>query len=179
MKTVDEIIKRYDIVLAGDDALRIRNTTAAKRDNAINELKSRKSEIFARLAEIKAAETKAAEERAAKIAAIEGLDEIKKAKIEIEKWNYEFEKSFEGEYAVGGMGVGKKPDYDLQAMYKKYPAAHAYLRAEAQMFKTNDELPAIGRRALNAIIDAPDNYEAIMAKMDAEIKAFAEKHMFD
>ena len=176
MNRIDELIKNYELALAGNGMIRY-NGKRVEKDNVINELKACKSDIIARLEEIKAEKDRAAAERAAKIAAIEGLAEIKKAQIEIEEWNYRFEKSFEGEYAVGGMGVGKKPEYDLKAMYKKYPAARAYLRAEAESRKSNYEFAAIGRRALEAIINNPEDYENIMATMDAEISASVDRHL--
>ena len=177
MNKADELIKKYRISLAGDDRIRISNTAQVDKDNALDEIKALKPAIITRLEEIKAEKDRAAAERAAKIAAIEGLAEIKKAQDEIEEWNYRFNKSFEGEYAVGGMGVGKKPDYDLDAMYKKYPTARAYLRAEAESRKSNYEYAAIGRRALEAIINNPEDYENIMATMDAEISASVDRHL--
>lgn len=175
----DELIEKYCISLAGNGMIGLSNGAQAKKDGVLDEIKAGKTEIIARLTEIKAEKEKAAAERAAKIAAIEGLNEIKKAKMEIKKWNSQFAKSFEGETAVGGMGVGKKPSYDLDAMYKKYPVARAYLRAEAESRKSNYEYAAIGRRALEAIINSSEDYENIMATMDAEISASVNRHMMD
>lgn len=144
---IDELIKKYEISLSNDGILR-GNVVQAEKDNILDDIKSRKAEIIARLEETKVAEERAAAERAAKIAAIEGLEEIKRARAEVEEWDYRFARSFEGETAVGGMGVGEKPNYDFDAMYKKYPAARAYLRAEAEANRRNYELAAIGRKKM-------------------------------
>lgn len=123
-----ELIKKYEISLSNDGILR-GNVVQAEKDNVLDEIKSRKAEIIARLEETKAAEERAAAERAAKIAAIEGLEEIKRA------------------------------------------------RAEAEANRSNYELAAIGRKAREAIIDHPENHEAIMAEMDAEISAYVDRHL--
>ncbi|MCD7862845.1 MAG: hypothetical protein LUG61_04890 [Lachnospiraceae bacterium] len=140
---------------------------------------ARKQECLDYFAEERRKEKEAFEERQRKINSIPGLNEIKSARADLEKWHYEFNKSFEGEGAVGGMGVRKYPEYDLDAMADKYPAAMAYLKAEDEAYKENDELSKIGFKALNAIIENPDNYKAIMDQMDAELKEFSNKHLWD
>ncbi len=116
------------------------------------------------------AEIDAQEEREAKIAAIEGLQEIRKARAEIENYHCKFQASFEGENAVGGLFVGKKPQYDLDAMAQKYPRAMAYLKAEDRSHSANYKYSIIGEKAKERIINEPDNYETIIAEMEAEIK---------
>ena len=78
-------------------------------------------------------------ERKRKIAEIAGLEEIQKAIADSNAWREEFEKSFCGE-GGGGVGVRPKPNYDFDALYKKYPVAKAYLEAKKYSDKTNLEL---------------------------------------
>lgn len=177
--TVEEMIKKYRISACGNDKIRVSDSQALIKDNAEAEVKARKPEILAYFAEKSVKEKKVAEERAAKIAAIEGLETIRKAKADMASWNYEFSKSFEGENAVGGFGVRAKPEYDFDALYAQYPIARDFLKAEKQANKNNYELSEIGEKALEAIIENPVNHESIIAEMEEEIKAFVERHMFD
>lgn len=177
--TIEEMIKRYEISMYGNDAISVSNVNTAKKDNALDEIKAKKSEFLAYFAEKEAKKKKAAEERKAKIAAINGLEIIRNAKADVEKWQYEFDKSFDGEYAVGGMNVRPKPNYDFDALYAQYPVARDFLRAEAQANKNNYELASIGKKAQEAIIENPKNHEKIIAEMENEISIFVKRHMFD
>ena len=82
--TIDEMIKKYNICIPSEDEtkLMVRNVTRLKRDNAIELLKEKKQEIIARLKEIAEQERKAREEYRAKVQAIEGLEEIRKAEAD-------------------------------------------------------------------------------------------------
>lgn len=174
--TVDEIIKRYDLRRIDNDRFVCKNSLLLKKENARDELIAKKAEIKARLNELAEKEKLKCEDRMARINAIEGLDEIQSAIIDLKNWHYEFEKSFDD---VGGLGVRKKPEYDFEAMYKKYTRAAAYLKAEKMADKDNYELSAIGRKALDRIIYEPDNYDKVIEEMEREVNQFVEKHMFD
>lgn len=108
---------------------------------------------------------------------IEGLAEIRKAEAELSAWHRKFERSFEGENAVGGMGVGPKPQHDIKAMLDEYPRAAAYLKAERNASKSNIELSEIGRKAELEIIFG--DYREAMEHMEAAEKAFTERHIWD
>lgn len=175
--TVKEMISKYRITLAtqnGKEGIMVYGMDAAKRDNAVEAIKSAKDEIKDYLKAEKAEQERKAKERAERIAAIEGLNEIRSAIDDLESWQYEFEKSFED---VGGMGVRPKPQYDIPAMKAKYPRAAAYLRAEEYSLKSNYELSAIGKKALETVIYG--DYSEAMATMDAEIKEFTDRHAWD
>lgn len=177
--TVKELIKKYGIEEAtGAHAgnVYVRYGKEAQRDNAVAEIKAKKPEILAYFAEQRAAAQKAREEREAKIAAIEGLADLKAAYTDLIKWQREFEASFETEDG-GGFGVRPKPQYDIEGMLARYPQAAAYLKAEDEAHKSNYELSEIGKRALDAVIDG--DWEKAMETMQAEIKAFAERHLWD
>lgn len=178
MERIKELISKYSI-FENNGKLCTHYLDQIKKDGVLNEIKTKGTEIIAYLQDEEEKKRKAYEERKAKIAAIKGLAEIQKAITEINAWNYKFGKSFEGKYAIGGQGVGKKPDYDIEAMKKQYPIAAAYLTAEAQSEKNNYELAEIGKKALEAIIETPENYESIIEQMNIEISQHTNKHMWD
>ena len=148
----------------------VRDGKRAVKDGMADEIKSKKQEILDYFHE----EDRKAEERQRKIDEIPGLGEILKAQRELDAYDYRFRKSFED---VGGLGVGQKPDYDFEAAYEKYPQAAAYLKAEKKADSANIEISEIGRKALERVIDG--DYEKAIDDMEAELKAFAEKHMWD
>lgn len=185
MLHTEELIKRYGIVqeckfVKGDyeygERLFLHHMDLAERDGAIPELKERKQEILDYIKAKREEEKRACEDRKAKIASIPGLKEIEEAKRDLEKWEDEFARSFQD---VGGLGVRPRPDVDLPALYEKYPIAKAYLKAESYALKTNYELSAIGKKAQERIIENHSDYEAAMADMEAELKEFTDKHMWD
>lgn len=182
---IEQLIRKYSLSLGinpktGEEGL-MANLNAVKRDNARDEISAKKQQIMAYLKaeraekEREAAEAKRkAQERQERIAAIDGLKEIQDAIEDLEQWRYEFEKSFED---IGGLGVRPKPQYDLEAMRAKFPHADAYLRAEEEALKSNYELSAIGKTALEEVIFG--DYKKAMENMNAEIKAFVDRHIWD
>lgn len=176
-RTVKELIDRYGIRAADGGKIFVREGKLATKDNALDELKARKAEILEHLAAEAARKEAAAAERARKIDEIEGLAEIKGAEIDLAQWEMEFSSSFEGPDACGGLGVRPMPQYDIAAMKAKYPRAAAYLRAEAEAYKTNYELSAIGRRALDEVIFG--DYNTAMDTMEKEIADFSARHLMD
>lgn len=179
--TMEELFAAVNIFVAGDGEhvkVDFKGIPEKKRGVYIDFIKANKPQIIERIKSNEAEAKRTAEEREAKIAAIPGLKEIEEARADMERWHYEFNRSFDGEYAVGGMGVRPKPNYDFDAMYAKYPVAAAYLKALKQSRKSNYGLATIGEKALEAIINDTDNYAAIIAEMDAEISAYAERHLW-
>ena len=177
--TIKELIDKYGIEEAtGEHAgnIYVRYGREAQRDNAVQEIKAKKPEILAYFAQRREAAKQAREEREAKIAAIEGLAELKAAYTDLIKWQREFEASFESEDG-GGFGVRPKPQYDIGGMLARYPQAAAYLKAEDEAHKSNYELSEIGKRALETVIAG--DWEKAMETMQAEIKAFTERHLWD
>lgn len=148
----------------------VRDGKKAVKDGVADEIKAMKQEILDYFHE----EDRKEKERQIKIDAIPGLQEILKAQRDLEEYNYKFRKSFED---VGGLGVGQKPDYDFEAAYERYPQAAAYLKAEKKADSVNIEISEIGRKALERVIDG--DYEKAIDDMETELKAFAEKHMWD
>ena len=172
---IKEIIEKYEIKKVGSD--KISCCKKALSDGMIDTIKARKSDIIAYI-DAKEAEEKAAfEDRQRKISEIEGLAEINKAIYELEKWHYEFRNSFDGE-SGGGVGVGKKPEYDFEAMYRRYPRAAAYLKADKMALSENYSKSKFGREAREKIINGED-YEQALKEADEKWNAYCEKHMWD
>lgn len=184
--TTEQLIQKYEIAqhakyIQGKgyeyfDAIEIHNVSLMKKDNMMEEVKERKQEIIEYLTAKREAEKRAIEERQEKINSIPGLKEIENALNDIELWQEEFSKSFDD---VGGLGVRPKPIYDFDELYEKYPIAKAYLDAEKYAIKTNYELSHIGKKALERIIYHQDEYQEAIQDMEADIKAFTDKHMWD
>lgn len=187
---VQELIKEYELSeerLWGEDGLYstgrmcIVKGNKAKKDGVLDEITKKKPEIMQYLKEQRekkeAEEEKKAKERQEKIDSIPGLKEIEAAEEDMDNWRREFNKSFED---VGGLGVRQKPEYDFDAMYDKYPIATAYLKAKGEADKQNYELSAIGKRALEKIIDNPEaNYKEAIEQMEKELREFSDAHMWD
>lgn len=179
MDKIKEIIEKFNLTPQKKDGeytggIFVGNEPALKKYGA-DEIRANKEEILSFFKAKEEKERKEFEERQARIDAIPGLKEIENAIDDLIEWRREFNKSFED---VGGLGVRPKPEYDLEQMYKDYPVAAAYLKAEKMANKANYELALIGRKALERIIDG-ENHEVVISDMDKEEKDFVEKHMWD
>lgn len=178
--TVREMIDKYHIKLVVDGdkkKLFIHPIYAPKvqRDGVLDELKAHKDEIIEAIEYQNKIEREAYEARQKKIAAIPGLEAIKAAIEDMEKWQDEFERSFEGEF--GGYNVRPRPNYDINKMLKENPQAAAYLKAEKYANKVNYELSEIGKRALDRVIEG--DWEAAISDLDREISEFVQHHIYD
>ena len=182
--TLNELIKRYGIKLSIEyidgkltptGKICIAHGTLAKENGDWEKIVSAKEEIKAILIQEFEKEQRAEQEREEKINAIQGLKEIKAAKEDLENWRYEFEDSFRD---VGGMGVRPKPQYDFEELYKKYPRANAYLKAEAYSRAANYVKASAGKKALERVINGED-CDTILAEMEAEWSAYCNEHIWD
>lgn len=175
--TVQELIRKYDIFDPQDGRIGMRNKGAVMRDSALTEITARKPEILAYFASEREKKAAFIAERERRIAEIEGLAEIEDAISALAKWECDFERSFEGDNACGGMGVGQKPNVDIDALKAKYPRAAAYLKAEEKSLCSNYELAAIGKKALEEVIYG--DYQKAMDDMQKDIDAFVARHFWD
>lgn len=173
--TITEIIKKYNIRIGGDGTQLACDPRIAKNAEAIAFVKERKAEIIEHITAEADAKRRAAEQRAAKIAAIEGLEEIRAARADLAAWHEEWNRSFED---VGGLGVRQKPEYDFEALNAKYPRAAAYLKAESFENASNYAKAAAGKRAKERIINGED-YCAAIADMESEWEKHCEEHIWD
>lgn len=182
-----ELVKTYDICLATsrnpatgrwepDGRLMIRNTYRVKKDNALEEIKSRKPEIIEVLTAEENARKAAFEDRQRRIDSIEGLKEIVAAKEAVRKYHRDFDAAMDDEYN-DGVNLPSRPVFNFEEAYKKYPKAVAYLKAQGLADSSNYELSAIGRKAVEGILYG--DWEEAIETMDAERSANADKHAWD
>ena len=108
---------------------------------------------------------------------IEGLKELKRATAEIEAYRERWNASFDNEYGAGGMGVGKRPEYDMKALRDKYPQAAAFLKAEELVYKYDYEQVEIGREAILEIVFG--DYKKALVDMDEKLKKLATRIFYD
>ena len=108
-------------------------------------------------------------------AEIEGLAEIRAARARSEAWYKSFSKAIENDEVIDARQ--RQPEDDIQALYKMYPRAAAYLRAEALAYKSNYELSAIGTRAKWSVVFG--DYVEAMEIMEQENQDFVDRHIWD
>lgn len=109
------------------------------------------------------------EERRAKVAAIEGLAEIRAA---IKDRNAHFRAKIH--FERGEIGIDAVPTYkpgEVEALEKKYPRAAAYLEAERWIYSENPVKVRLASRALEKILDGEDP-EAVILEMSRAHDAF-------
>lgn len=187
--TIEEMIKRYDIRLEmkfdngkfiPTGRLGVYNTKRLEKDNAKDEVLSRKDETKALLLKRYEDEQRAYEERQAKIAAIPGLKEIQDALEDLAEWHKEFDLSFDERYGagIGGHGVRPHPNYDIKAMEAQYPRAAAYLEMKDWSQKEFIEQRIIGKKALEKIIN-DDNWEQAVSDAKKELDDYIIAHIWD
>lgn len=177
--TTQELIKHYKIALKLDEQGQPNGNLMVFRadKSALAAIKAAKPEIVAALLAERNAAFRAEQERQSKIAAIPGLREIEAARADLASWQLEFSASFDGE-GGGGVGVRPKPEYDMDAMYAKYPRAKAYLDAQVFAASANYAKATAGQKALEAIINGED-YERAASTMEAEWKSHVASHIWD
>ena len=173
---IKELIEKYEISLYGEDKIQARNGVLVKKNGAEGIIREKKPEIMAYLKNEEETKKRAAQERKNKINAIEGLAKIQNAIEEQKKWWSEFDRAMNSE--DGRVRMKEKPKDNIAELKQKYPRAAAYLLAEAESLKSNYELSAIGKKALEAIING-DDYKEVMNKMETEQKEFVNRHIWD
>lgn len=109
------------------------------------------------------------EERKAKVAAIEGLAEIRAA---IKAWvNYHKAKT---QFERGEIEFEDVPAHnpgEVDELKKKYPRAAAYLEAERWIYSENPVKVRLASRAFEKILDGEDP-EAVIQEMSKGLDAF-------
>lgn len=134
-------------------------------------------EIKAHLIAEQEAQRAAAAAREAKIAAIEGLKEIKTAIYDRQRYRREFNAMMDDEFNDGARAP-KLPTADVDALLAKYPRAAAYIKAESYSYAAHDVKSMSGAKAIEKIINGED-YAAALADMEAEWSAYVNEHMWD
>lgn len=134
-------------------------------------------EIKAHLIAEQEAQRAAAAAREAKIAAIEGLKEIKTAIYDRQRYRREFNAMMDDEFNDGACPP-KPPKANVDELMAKYPRAAAYIKAENYSYAAHDVKSKAGKIALEKIINGED-YAAALADMEAEWSAYVNEHMWD
>jgi hypothetical protein len=179
--TIQEAIRKYGIEPVdygpnkGKVIIRNLPKAAAEKDDLMKQVPEIKKYFKAEKAKEEAERAR----REANVKAIPGLQEILKLRADLERWHEAFNRSFEGEGACGGLGVGPMPQGDEKALLTKYPQAAAYLKVRAKAEKSNYELAGIGQKALDRFEDDPSKWREIVADMDEEISAEVDRHVWD
>ena len=175
----DAVIKYYSIKVKevkGEKGLAMdKSITLPIHSDDLQFVKENKPAIITYIADKKAYEEEQKKARDEKIASIPGLRAIREAREDVDAWYHEFHSMFEDEYAVGGR---PKPEYDFEDMYKKYPMARAYLKAEAYANASHTYKRMAGKKAVERILNDED-YTQVIKDMEAEWKAYCEDHAWD
>ena len=178
--TARELINQYKISISPNDDSKLRILVNPKDKAAIEEIKAKKAEIIETIKADQKARDDERKRRAANVESIPGLVELKKAIAEWNDYHEALNASFDGEEAVGGMGVGPKPMDPHDLMTKdEYAQAVVYLEIKKQAMAANYKLGAIGRKALDKIEDNPADWETIYSNMNKEIAEFTAEHAWD
>lgn len=106
-------------------------------------------------------------ERRAKVAAIEGLAEIRAA---IKNRYAYFQAKMEFERG-DRLDVPQYKPYEVENLKKKYPRAAAYLEAERWIYSQNPVKVRLASRALEKILDGEDP-ETVIQEMSKGLDAF-------
>lgn len=173
------MISKFEITLTrqnGQEALRI---PARKKptQKQITEIRTAKDEIIAELKRRKAEEKAKYEARQAKIAAIEGIQEIRKAIAAEEAYQEAFNEMMEDEYNDGAFPP-KRPEVNSRDLMKQYPRATAYLKAESWSLASNYAKIRAGQKALERIINGED-HNIVIAEMEKEWSDYCKERMWD
>jgi hypothetical protein len=153
-KQVEDMIRRYGIGETEDGRIYIQHP-----GKDIEIIKAAKAEILEYFAKKKAEK----EERERKIAAIEGLKEIKEARAEWSNYHYKFNRAMES----GNCNFPAKPESDPEALAVKYARAAAYLKADSYSNASNYAKADAGKNALDRIING-ETHETVIAEMETE-----------
>lgn len=185
--TTAELVRKYNITVAtrfdghnlvATGFLRIGRGDLARANGDMDAIRAAKPQIIADWQAKHDAERAASDARQAKIDAIPGLAEIRAAIADRAAWRREFRASFEGEEAVGGLGVRPQPTTDVDALLEKYPVAAAYLEAQSFADADNYIKSAAGRKAVDAILSGSAPAAAVQT-MRSEWAAYCTDHIWD
>ena len=106
-----------------------------------------------------------------------GVPILQAARDAEDKYYRDFDRMMEDENN-DGVNPPTKPTADLDALYKQYPVAAAYLRAKAYEYSSHYAQSAAGKTAAKKIADGGD-YKAALAEMEQVWSAHVEAHVWD
>jgi hypothetical protein len=114
---------------------------------------------------------------AAQLAKIEGLDVLRAAIADNERYAHQLEGMMADEYNDGVMPP-KAPANNIDTLMARYSTAAAYLLAAEWAEAANDAKASAGQAAVTSILEGQDPEQAIKT-MRTEWSAFCERHIWD
>lgn len=175
MEEIKKLIETYRIDEADGDRIRVGVSPTKLSPEEIENIKNHKAEILNYIREERRKAKEAQEAREKKIQAIEGLNEIESCMSAWMEWNEDFRTMME---TGRGYMTAERPEITVEELRERYPVADAYLKARREARKTNFELSAIGKKALNRIIEGED-YNEVINDMEQELSKFVASHIWD
>lgn len=173
-KKIETLISKYGLSIKNNNVVSNRTDyERAKKDGMVDEIKNSKEKIIKYIKDKERKQKEAAEERARKIAAIPGLSEIRQRIAEEERYERNVSRQINSGQSV--FNFGKKPASSSE-LRKQYPVADAFLKAEAKRYSNNYEYAAAGAKALERIINEPQNYQKALDDMKKEISEATRRH---
>lgn len=173
-KKIEALISKYGLSIRNNNVISNRTDyERAKKDGMVDEIKNSKEKIIKYIKDKERKQKEAAEERARKIAAIPGLSEIRQIIAEEERYERNVSRQINSGQSV--FNFGKKPASSSE-LRKQYPVADAFLKAEAKKYSNNYEYSAAGAKALERIINEPQNYQKAIDNMKKEISEATRRH---
>lgn len=172
-----EMIRKYGIKVSPNDDSKLAIYIKPSSSD-LEWIKAHKSEIMDALLEEQRKEEADRETRKRNLESIDGLSEYKDAVAKWNKWHDDLEKSFEGENAVGGMGVGPKPR-NPKDMIEDHPQLKAYIKVREMAKKSDAELRSIGKQAMNMFELHADEWQDVMKWVDEQEQKYIDGHKWD
>lgn len=170
---IKSMIERYQITDCHNGNIGIYNTKGITQAE-VQAIKSAKPEILTYFAAEREAQKAEQERRQRNLEAIDGLVELRDARIGRAKWQREFNRIMER----GDSIFPAAPTADIKSLEEKYPAAVFALSMEQRSYGPNAELAAMAKRAYEALCDG-QNWQKVRAAYDSENAAFVERHVWD
>lgn len=110
-------------------------------------------------------------------AACPGIDELRAAHEDIDRYHRDFERMMEDE-SNDGANPPRAIKGDIDALRIQYPVAAAYLTAESWSYASHYAKSGAGERAMKRII-AGENHTVVLADMEKEWSDHCNKHIWD
>lgn len=117
------------------------------------------------------------QERAARLASIEGLQELRTALKDHDRYQEQFVDMMEDELN-DGVNPPRHPTANIPELRERYPRAAAYLRAEEWSGAHHYAKATAGKRAMEAILAGEDHGQAI-ATMETAWSDHVNEHIWD
>lgn len=128
-------------------------------------------EYMARLQDITAAK------EAKLLFAVPGLNELRAAYADVNRYHEQFERMMEDE-GNDGARPPKPISGDVDALRAQYPAAAAYLKAESWSYADHYAKATAGKKAMERIVNG-DPHVAVVTDMEAEWSNHCNAHIWD